>query len=183
MCVGAKLCRAVVLHELSLRPLHCSVKSALNAAGNATTPLLWGVSNLGQEHTSKNNVYTLFASHLPLFTAIGCLRFWLEGIQLRPEINNEIHFLSIRLLMSTPTPTLNLPLTRMKKIVIIVIQCDKNCAVSMCACPVAPYVSLRCRPAFFARYLHKFEECTNFWPLSTLHRNEFPLRCALYMPV
>ncbi len=24
------------------------------------------------EHDSKNNVYTLFAFHLPLFTAIGC---------------------------------------------------------------------------------------------------------------
>ncbi len=50
----------------------------------------------------------------------------------------------------TPTPTLNLPLTGMKKIVIIVVQCDKNNVVSMCACPVAPYVSLlaliQCRP-------------------------------------
>ncbi len=42
----------------------------------------------------------------------------------------------------TPTPTLNLPLTGMKKIVIIVVQCDKNYDVSMCACPVAPFVSL-----------------------------------------
>ncbi len=33
----------------------------------------------------------------------------------------------------------NLPLTIMKKkIVIIVVQCDKNDAVLMCACPVAP---------------------------------------------
>ncbi len=29
-----------------------------------------------------------------------------------------------------------------EKILIIVVQCDKNYAVLMCACPVAPYVSL-----------------------------------------
>ncbi len=29
-----------------------------------------------------------------------------------------------------------------EKIVIIVVQCDKNYTVLMCACPVAPYVSL-----------------------------------------
>ncbi len=30
----------------------------------------------------------------------------------------------------------------MKQIVIIVVQCDKNYAVLMCAPPVAPYVSI-----------------------------------------
>ncbi len=35
-----------------------------------------------------------------------------------------------------PTPYNN------EKVVIIVVQCDKNYAVLMCACPVAPYISL-----------------------------------------
>ncbi len=50
------------------------------------------------------------------------------------------YLLECVLLTSTPTPTLKLHLTGMKKIVIIVVQCDKNYVVSMCACPV--YVSL-----------------------------------------
>ncbi len=36
---------------------HCSAKSALSAAGNATTPLLWGVSNLGKS-TPLNTMFT-----------------------------------------------------------------------------------------------------------------------------
>ncbi len=44
------------------------------------------------------------------------------------------------LLTSTPTPTLTL--TRVKKIVIIAVLCDKNYAVLICAWPVAPYVSV-----------------------------------------
>ncbi len=59
-------------------------------------------------------------------------------------MNNEINFLPIRLCFINvytypnpkPTPYKN------EKIVIIVVQCDKNYAVLMCACPVAPYVSL-----------------------------------------
>ncbi len=39
--------------------------------------------------------------------------------------------------VSTPTPT---PYNN-AKIVIIVVQCDKNYAVLTCACAVAPYVS------------------------------------------
>ncbi len=46
------------------------------------------------------------------------------------------YLLECVLLTSTPTPYRN------EKIVIIVVQCDKKYAVSMCACPVAPYVSL-----------------------------------------
>ncbi len=51
------------------------------------------------------------------------------------------YLLNCVLLTSTPTPTLNFPLIIMKKIVIMFVQCDKNYAVLMCACPVAPYKS------------------------------------------
>ncbi len=68
---------------------------------------------------------------------------WLEGIQLRPEMNNDINVLPIRLCLINvniytypkPTPYRNY------KIVIIVVQCDNNYAVLMCAWSVAPYVS------------------------------------------
>ncbi len=75
------------------------------------------------------------------------LGLWLEGIQLRPEMNNEINFLPIRLFRldfinvytyPNPKPTSY----KNEKIVIIVVQCDKNYAVLMCACPVEPYGSL-----------------------------------------
>ncbi len=71
-------------------------------------------------------------------------RLWLEGIQLRSEMNNEMNVLPIRMcfinvyIYPNPKPT---PY-RNEKIVFIVVQCDKNYAVSMCACPVAPYVSI-----------------------------------------
>ncbi len=69
---------------------------------------------------------------------------WLEGIQLRPEKNNEINVLPIRLcfinIYSYPNPKLT-PY-RNEKIVIIVVQSDKKQTVLMCACPVAPYISL-----------------------------------------
>ncbi len=55
--------------RLTMR-FHYSVKSALSAAGNAS--LLWGRVKFREEYVSKNNVYTLFAFHLFLFTVIGC---------------------------------------------------------------------------------------------------------------
>ncbi len=59
-------------------------------------------------------------------------------------MNNEINFIPIRLCFINvytypnpkPTPYRN------EKIVTIVVQCGKNYAVLMCACPVASYVSL-----------------------------------------
>ncbi len=64
------------------------------------------------------------------------MRLWLEGIQRRPETNNEINFLPIRLgfinIYTYPNPK-HAPYNN-EKIVIIVVQCDKS--------PVAPYVSL-----------------------------------------
>ncbi len=59
-------------------------------------------------------------------------------------MKNEINCIPIRLCFINvytypnpkPTPYRN------EKIVTIVVQCDKNYAVLMCACPVAPYASI-----------------------------------------
>ncbi len=85
-----------------------------------------------------------FAVHC-LFLWLATTRgLWLEGIQLQPEMKNEINCIPIRLCFINvytypnpkPTPYRN------EKIVTIVVQCDKNYAVLMCACPVAPFVSI-----------------------------------------
>ncbi len=65
-------------------------------------------------------------------------------MQQKPEANNKLHFLPIRLCFINiytypnpkPTPYNN------AKTVIIVVQCEKNYAILMCAWPVVFAVSL-----------------------------------------
>jgi len=64
----------------------------------------------------------------------------LDGMQLRPETNNEINFLHIRLCfinVYTYTNSKPTPHNKKKKKVIVVVQWYKNYAILMCACPVA----------------------------------------------
>ncbi len=99
---------------------------------------------------------------------LGCGQKGYSSDQKR-TIQLIFYLLNCVLLTSTPTPTLNFPLIIMKKIVIMFVQCDKNYAVLMCACPVAPYVSL---PALTCKLRGFSDSSVN----SNHHSNELKIK-------
>ncbi len=91
------------------------------------------------EHRSRDTLSRISSERLSIWSGLNTTeRLWLEGIQLKPEANNKLYFLPLRLCFINiytypnpkPTPYNN------AKTVIIVVQSDKHYAILICACPV-----------------------------------------------
>ncbi len=118
--------------------------NALSPLSRTAGPFLLSVRQSLELDTGVNphSLALCFTARLRTRSPISAFRSGAVA-RLQPEMNNEINVLPIRLYFinihtyPNPKPT---PYNNEKIVIIVVLQCDKNYAALMCACPVAPYV-------------------------------------------